>query len=96
MKRKQNEESIHELAGRLVEAKEKARQLGMFVDDRELLTCPECRLMEDVSVNSILLTCYPTNLGVDTGLRFVETDKAAHRFRCPACGVEFTAREVEE
>lgn len=95
MKRKRHEASIHELARQLTAVHEKARQLGLFVDDRELLTCPGCGLMEDVSVSGLLLTCHSTSLGVDTGLRFIETDRAANRFRCPVCGVECTAYEVE-
>lgn len=95
MKRKRPGASIHELARQLTTVREKARQLGMFVDDRELLTCPGCGLMEDVSFCGFLLTCLPSSLAVDTGFRFIETDRAANRFRCPACGVECTAYEVE-
>lgn len=95
MKRKSSDASIHELAQRLTVVRETARQLCIFVEDRELLTCPGCGLMEDVSAAGVLLTCRPSSLGNDTGLRFIETDKTTQRFRCPACGVEIAAHEVE-
>ena len=96
MKRKSSDVSIHELARHLTVAKEEAKRLGVFVDDRELLTCSGCGLKEDVSVAGVLLTCRPSSLGNDTGLRFVETDKTANKFCCPACGVEFTVCEAKE
>lgn len=91
MRRKEPEASIHEFADRFVTAKKRAMQLGVFVEDKELQACPGCGLMEDVSVNGILLTCRPESLGNDTCLRFTEMDKTGQRFRCPACGIEFIA-----
>lgn len=36
------------MARQLVRVREKARKLGIYVGDRELLTCPKCGIMEDV------------------------------------------------
>ena len=65
--------------------KEKARELGLFVDDRELLECHKCGLMEDVDINGKLLTVFEKEPNKDTGLRFKEIGNSA-TFRCPNCG----------
>ncbi len=51
-------DKLHMAAGRLREAKEQARALGMFTDDRELLACPVCGLLEDVTVEGMLITYF--------------------------------------
>ena len=63
--------------------RKQADALGIFVDDRELLECPHCGLMENVAVDGTLFTCHAKNLSADTGLRFKSL--AGDRFRCPAC-----------
>ena len=65
-------------------AVQQAREMGVFVGDRELLACDRCSLMEDVAFDGRLLTCRPDSLGVDTGFRFEELPD--NRFRCPVCG----------
>lgn len=77
-------EAIRPIAKQLVALQAKARALGVFVDDRELLECPKCGLQEDVTFEGRLITCRPPALGMDTGLRFKEISK--NRFRCPTCG----------
>ncbi|MFH1437279.1 MAG: hypothetical protein ABIJ56_16345 [Pseudomonadota bacterium] len=84
---------IEALARHLAKIKKKARKLGIFTNDRELLTCPKCGFLEDVTCDGQLITCKATRLGKDTGLRFTEIIKAAGRLRCPACGSEVTASE---
>ena len=42
----------------LEQVKQQARALGMFTDDRELLECPSCGLLEDVTIEGLLVT-YP-------------------------------------
>jgi hypothetical protein len=74
---------LRALAAQLVSVREQARAAGLFTDDRELLTCPGCGLMEDVAFGGQLLTCRAIG-GADTGLRF-GAEKSGH-FRCPACG----------
>ena len=82
--------SIEPLVRHLVDLQRQARALGLFVDDRELLTCPKCGLMEDVLSGGLLVTLYGSG-GPDTGLRFVEPTSADGRFTCPRCGVEARA-----
>jgi hypothetical protein len=82
---------LRALAAEVVAWQAKARALGLFANDRELLECTRCGLQEDVASSGLLLTSYPESLGMDTELRFKEL--GAGRFRCPACGA--TVREPE-
>ncbi|HLE16916.1 MAG TPA: hypothetical protein VI728_01380 [Syntrophales bacterium] len=47
-----------ELFRHLEKVKQQARALGIFTDDRELLACPSCGLLEDVTAEELLVT-YP-------------------------------------
>ena len=69
----------------LEKVKQQDRALVIFTDDRELLACPSCGLLEDVTAEGLLVT-YPKDSDnlMDTGLRFHQLDTAS--FRCPACG----------
>lgn len=93
MSEKEIPESINNLVRRITALHDEAAKLGMFIGDRELISCPWCGLMEDVDVNGILLTCRPGSLGVDTGLSFEEIDSGESRFRCPSCGKEVNQEE---
>jgi len=75
---------IRRLAKQIAALQERARSLGVFPGDRELLECPKCGLLEDVTCNGRLITARPPAEGQDTGLRFQELP--GNRFRCPACG----------
>ena len=77
-------ERLHTLVLDLVALQAKARELGVFANDRELLECRQCGLMENVACSGLLFTCHPESLDNDTGLRFLELDQG--RFRCPSCG----------
>jgi len=70
---------------RLEKVKEKAKSLRVFVDDRKLLECSECGLMEDIDIKGRLLTVFKKAPDKDTGLRFEEI-KNSKTFRCPNCG----------
>ena len=88
--------NLRQLASRLVALQEQARSLGIFVGDRELLECPRCGLLEDVTFTGRLITCRPSAEGPnteDTGLRFEELPQ--NRFRCPACG-SLVQEDLEE
>ena len=80
----QSPNNIRELASRIVALQVKARALGMFTNDRELLECRECGLLEDVTINGLLITCRAPDSGQDTGLHFEKLFQG--QFRCPACG----------
>ncbi len=94
MKKKENDAEIHALAKRIVSMKEKAKKLDMFIEDRELLSCPKCGLEEDVASQGFLIVSYPSNSRIDSGLRFEEVKNCSNRFRCPACGMEFSGIEA--
>ena len=78
-------DSLAAMAGRIAELQKTARGLGIFVDNRQLLACSKCGLMEDVLFDGRLVTCHEGG-GVDTGLRFAEQPRAGGRFICPECG----------
>lgn len=80
---KPKDAKLHELATQLAALQKRAKTLGIFANDRELLECPRCGLMEDVTSDGLLITCRATALGEDTSLRFVEL--AEQIFRCPSC-----------
>lgn len=77
--------NLHELARQLVGLQKRAKALGVFTNDRELLECPRCGLLEDVTSTGLLITCRAAALGEDTGLRFVPL--ADNIFRCPSCAL---------
>jgi hypothetical protein len=79
--------AIDPLARHLHDLQREARALGIFVGDRELLTCPKCGLQEDVLAGGQLVTCYRIG-GADTGLRFDESTSVEGQFTCPRCGGE--------
>lgn len=75
---------LRRLATALVAIRKRAKALGIFTNERELLHCPGCRLTEDVAVDGMLFTYSEPDLDHDTGLQFRQLNK--HTFRCPACG----------
>ncbi len=84
-------DKIAPLVRQLQALQEEARRLGMFTNERELLSCPSCGLTEDVLANGLLIT----NVDVgepDTGLRFLEPATDDAPFVCPACGAEVRAQ----
>ncbi|HHH31465.1 MAG TPA: hypothetical protein ENK57_24390 [Polyangiaceae bacterium] len=74
----------------LLDLQARAEALGVFLADRELLQCPDCGLMEDVTAHGILITYRGEPPGEDTGLRFKPL-VAEDRFRCPSCSAEVEA-----
>jgi len=79
----QGRNNYRTLVARLSELIARARALGIWDEDRELLECPRCGLLEDVTFEGQRITCHPERLGKDTGLRFEELPR--NRFRCPVC-----------
>ena len=82
------------LAQQLTELRIHARELGLFTDDRELLTCTSCGLMEDVTSEGFLITCDVESLDInDSGLRFTEQQEG--KFSCPRCGANIVAGDID-
>ena len=65
-----------------------ARKRGVYVGDRDLVSCPRCGLFEDVRLNGILITSWIEHVCVDTGLRFIEDQRDREMLVCPACGCD--------
>lgn len=64
------------------------RATRRHADDRDLLRCPACGLMEDVLSDGVLVTYHDGSDREDTGLRFAEDPQKDGRFVCPTCGCE--------
>jgi ribosomal protein S27AE len=84
-----SENDINDLVQRISpmirELQSEAKRLGLFLADRELLSCGACGLAEDIVADGRLITYQGEPPGEDTGLRF--DDLGDHvRFRCPLCG----------
>lgn len=86
-------DNLLNFAKKLIKIKEEAKMLGIFTDDRELLECPICGLMEDVDVNGRLFTVFKKEPYKDTGLNFKEVGKKWDRFSCPNCSQMITVNE---
>ena len=88
-------DDLIELFHHLEKVKQQARALGIFTDDRELLACPSCGLLEDVTAEGLLVT-YPQDSQntEDTGLRFRQLDTES--FQYPACGATCHVPTEEE
>jgi hypothetical protein len=84
---------LHELARELTNLQKRAKAIGVFANDRELLECSRCGLLEDVTSTGLLITCRAAALGEDTGLRFVQV--ADNIFRCPSCAQRAEAPTAE-
>ena len=80
----QIEGGLFDLCKELHRIKQHAEALGIFTNDRELLTCPKCGLQEDVQADGRLTTFDKDSEDfTDSGLRFVETGNG--QFSCPRC-----------
>jgi hypothetical protein len=90
---KPSDAKLHSLAARLADLQKWAKALGVFANDRELLECPRCGLLEDVTSTGLLITCRATALGEDTGLRFVQL--ADNIFCCPSCSQRVVIPAIE-
>ena len=74
----------------LEQVKRQARSLGIFTNDRELLECPSCGLLEDVTADGLLVTYSGKSRSrKDCGLRFSPVDDTS--FQCPSCGAKVKA-----
>jgi rubrerythrin len=83
-------QKIKPLAEEIMRIQKQARSLGIFVNDRELLECTGCDLVEDVAFDGSLMTYHRhSNDMTDCGLRFEKMDK--DKYRCPVCGTVLKA-----
>ena len=76
---------LRALAGELARLHQRAAALGVFTQDRELLQCPACGLLEDVLIGGELITYREGEAEQgDLGLRFARADGGS--YVCPSCG----------
>ena len=61
-----------------------AQAAGLFMEDRDLLHCADCGLLEDVGCYGLLMTYFSGKSPVDSGLRFTKDKRG--RYICPNCG----------
>ncbi len=78
------EERIYSMAEAINELGLKLTTSGGFDHSRELLSCPACGLLEDVTLEGMLITAESDYPGVDTGLKFTKTGE--NEWECPDCG----------
>ena len=84
------DDGLIDLCKELHNIKQQAEALGIFTNDRELLTCPKCGLQEDVQADGRLTTFETDSQDfTDSGLRFVETGNG--QFSCPRCQTSIDA-----
>jgi predicted RNA-binding Zn-ribbon protein involved in translation (DUF1610 family) len=61
-----------------------AREAGLFLNDRELLSCDSCGFLEDVDVTGRLITYKSGEAVFDSGMRFEKGE--GDTYVCPVCG----------
>jgi hypothetical protein len=61
-----------------------ARETGVFLNDRELLRCDTCGLLEDVDITGRLITYKSGEAVFDSGMRFEKGE--GDTYVCPVCG----------
>lgn len=77
-------DDLIDLCKELYRIKQQAEALGIFTNDRELLTCPKCGLQKDIQADGRLMSIEKDSQDfADTGLRFVDTGNG--QFSCPRC-----------
>jgi hypothetical protein len=83
-------QKIKPLVEDIVRIQKQAKSLGIFVNDRELLECTGCALVEDVAFDGSLMTYHRDSDDMtDSGLRFEKMDE--DKYRCPVCGTVLKA-----
>ena|SRR3990172_2289624 len=86
---------IRALVRELTKVQERARKLGLFCNDRELLSCSRCGLEEDVTCEGFLIVAKIISPGVDINVRFSAVDEEKGLYRCPGCGKEVAVPEPD-
>lgn len=80
---------LHEVGARFHELNEMANKHGIFLYDRETVSCPQCGLTEDIAFSGKLFTYYKDDLEFkETGFQFIPLDGNAECFKCPVCNIE--------
>jgi hypothetical protein len=90
-------DSFKEIIELMKNVHELASKHGIFIEDRELIKCTNCGLMEDVDCSGVLIVYKEEDLNKrlsyygtphDTGLRFKALNEDNLIFECPLCKIE--------
>lgn len=80
---------LQEIGDQFNELNQIAKQHGLFLNDRELVSCPKCGLTENIAFSGKLFTYYKDDpYFKETGLQFGSLDGNAEYLKCPVCKVE--------
>ena len=61
-----------------------AKENGLFLNDRELLRCERCGLLEDIDIKGRLITYKSGEAVFNSGMRFEKGERDT--YVCPVCG----------
>jgi len=95
MKKAQIPAGMCALAGQIQKIKDQQKRLGLFCEDRELLSCPPCDIEEEVTFEGFLIVVKRSKPNRDIGLRFAAIDEKKGVYQCPGCGKEIVVPESE-
>lgn len=88
---------LREFGDQIRAINEMAKQQGLFLNDRELISCSQCGLTEDIAFSGKLFTYYKDDPDFkETGLQFSSLDGNAKYLKCPVCKVEVLIPEEKE
>jgi hypothetical protein len=88
---------LRELGARIHEVNEISKQHGIFLNDRELVSCTKCGLTEDIAFSGKLFTYYKDDPGFkETGFQFSSLDDNAAYLKCPVCDAEVLILKEKE
>jgi hypothetical protein len=88
MKKTQIPAGMRALVGQIQKIKEQQKRLGLFCEDRDLLSCPRCDIEEDVTFEGFLIVLKRSKPDRDIGIRFAAIDEVKGLYKCPGCGKE--------
>ena len=60
-------EHVRDIGQLILDAQELARQHGLFPNNREFFECRKCGLLEGVTIENRLMTCYVGAEDIDSG-----------------------------
>jgi hypothetical protein len=85
----EHQDFIQKIGSRFHEIIQTQKQHGIFLNDRETVSCAQCGLTEDIAFNGKLYTYYKDDPEAnDTGLLFITLDNDAECLECPVCKTE--------
>lgn len=88
---------LRELGEQIHEVNEISKQHGIFLNDRELVSCLQCGLIEDIAFSGKLFTYYKDDPDFkETRLQFSSLDGNVEYLKCPVCDIEVLIPKEKE